>query len=91
MEPIRVRFLYVNLDPPDHREFFGALLRQSMFVQSWGELIATPGSTSQTITLRTSPQNMAMEIDSMDFGELEVFVEEVSQGSLEIEIWKKNP
>lgn len=87
-EPVRIRLHYVNLDPMDQMDFFSALLHQSMFISSFEDLVRTRGSISQMLQVHTSAQNLAREIAQMEFGDLQVFVEEVRPGSMDIEIWK---
>jgi len=87
-EPEKIRLVYVNLDPLDHKEFISALLAQSLFISACEDLEISPGQTFQTFKIHTLPENLAKEIASMDFKGLKVFVEEVTSESMEIEIWK---
>lgn len=87
--PTRIKFTYVNMTPLDRKEFLQSLLSQSRFIGNFENPVITPHSTSQVFEVYTSSQEFADEILSMDFSDLQVFVEQVTPSSLELEIWKK--
>ena len=87
--PMRIEFTYVNMTSLDQKEFLGSLLRQSRFIGTFENPVITPYSTSQVFEVYTSSQGFADEILEMDFSNLQVFVEQVTPSSLELEIWKK--
>lgn len=83
--PSSIRLIFPNPDPVNQRDFISVLTGQSMFVAR----LENPASdAAQTIEVFTSPVNLAEEIASMDFGDLNVFVENVTPESMDIEIWK---
>jgi peroxiredoxin len=87
-EPLRIMFTYVNMSPLDQKQFLLSLLRQSKFIGRFENPVFTAHSTSQVFDVYTSSQGFADEILGMDFGKLQVFVEEVTPTSLELEVWK---
>jgi len=88
MEPLRIEFTYVNMSPLDQKFFITSLLNQSKFTGKLENPVFTPHSTSQVFDVFTSSQGFADEILEMDFGQLSVFVEDVTPTSLELEVWK---
>jgi hypothetical protein len=72
----------------DQKQFLLSLLSQSRFIGAYENPVFTPHSTSQVFTVYTSAQGFADEILEMDFGELSVFVEDVTPSSLDLEVWK---
>jgi peroxiredoxin len=88
LEPLRISFTYVNMSSLDRKLFLGALLKQSMFVGHIETPVLTPHSTTQALEVYTSSENFADEITDIDFGDLNVFIEEVTETSLEIEVWR---
>lgn len=87
-EPLRITFTYVNMSPLDQKEFLRSLLASSKFVGQFDTPIFSHISTSQVFEVYTSSQGFADEILEIDFGQLQVFVEEVTPMSLELEVWK---
>ncbi len=87
-EPLEITFAYVNMSPLDQKQFLQSLLKQSRFIGQYESPVVTPHSTSQLFEVYTSSQGFADEILGMDFGKLQVFVEEVTPTSLELEVWK---
>lgn len=87
-EPMQITFTYVNMSSLDQKQFLSSLLKQSRFIGRYENQVVTPHSTSQLFEVYTSSQGFADEILGMDFGELKVFVEEVTPTSLELEVWK---
>ena len=83
--PASIHLVYPNPDPMNQRDFISVLMGQSMFV---ARLEDPPAFSTQTIEVFTSPGNLAEEIASMDFGDLNVFVENSTPASMDIEIWK---
>lgn len=83
--PESIRLIYPNPDPMNQRDFISVLTGQSMFVARLEDL---GPSSPQTIEVFTTPGNLAEEIASMDFGDLNVFVENITPTSMDIEIWK---
>lgn len=86
-DPLRIEFTYVNMSPLDQRVFLMSLLDQSKFIGRFDSPVFTPHSTSQVFDVFTSSQGFAEEILEMDFGQMQVFVEEVTPTSLELEVW----
>ncbi len=86
-DPLRIEFTYVNMSPLDQKVFLKSLLEQSKFIGHFDNPAFTPHSTSQVFDVFTSSQGFADEILEMDFGEMQVFVEEVTPTSLELEVW----
>ena len=76
------------MSPLDQKQFLGTLLRNSKYIGRFEEPVFTPTSTSQIFEVYASSQGFADELLSIDFGELNVFVEEVTPTSLELEVWK---
>jgi len=87
-EPMEITFTYVNMSPLDQKQFLKSLLEQSRFIGRFDNQVVTPHSTSQLFEVYTSSQGFADEILGMDFGKLQIFVEEVTPTSLELEVWK---
>lgn len=87
--PTRIKFTYVNMTSLDRKAFLQSLLGQSRFIGSFENPVITPHSTSQVFEVYTTSQGFADEIQDMDFSDLQVFVEQVTPSSLELEIWKK--
>ena len=87
-EPLQITFTYVNMSPLDQKQFLLSLLRQSRFIGRYENPVFTAHSTSPVFEVYTSSQGFADEILGMDFGKLQVFVEEVTPTSLELEVWK---
>lgn len=87
-DPLQITFTYVNMSPLDQKQFLLSLLRQSRFIGRFENPVFTAHSTSQVFEVYTSSQGFADEILGMDFGNLQVFVEEVTTTSLELEVWK---
>jgi hypothetical protein len=87
-EPLRMTFTYVNMSRLDQKAFIRSLLNQSKYVGRLENPVFTSTSTSQEFEVYTSSQGFADEILEMDFGKLQVFVEEVTPSSLELEVWK---
>lgn len=87
-EPLRITFTYVNVSRLEQKAFTGSILNQSMYIGRMENPTFTSYSTSQIFEVYTSSQGFADEILGMDFGELQVFVEEVTPTSLELEVWK---
>lgn len=87
-EPLKITFTYVNMSLLDQKAFIGSLLNQSRYIGRIESPVRTPASTSQVFEVYTSSQGFADEILGMDFGKLQVFVEEVTPVSLELEVWK---
>lgn len=88
MQPLRIAFTYVNMSPLDQKFFITSLLDQSRFAGRIENPVFSPHSTSQVFDVFTSSQGFADEILKMDFGQLSVFVEDVTPTSLELEVWK---
>jgi thiol-disulfide isomerase/thioredoxin len=88
LEPLSIEFAYVNMSRLDQKQFLLSLLSQSRFIGAYENPVFTSHSTSQVFTVYTSAQGFADEILEMDFGELSVFVEDVTPSSLELEVWK---
>ena len=86
-ESLQIEFTYVNMSPLDQKIFLMSLLDQSKFIGRFDNPVFTPHSTSQVFDVFTSSQGFADEILEMDFGEMQVFVEEVTPTSLELEVW----
>ncbi len=87
-DPIRITFTYVNMGPLEQKDFLSHLLSNSKFVGRFEAPVLTSRSTSQVFEVFTSSQGLADEILGIDFGKLQVFVEEVTPTSLELEVWK---
>jgi hypothetical protein len=87
-EPLEITFAYVNMSPLDQKQFLKSLLKQSRYIGHYESPVITPHSTSQLFEVFTSSQGFADEILGMDFGKLQIFVEEVTPTSLELEVWK---
>ena len=87
-EPLRITFTYVNVSRLEQKAFTESLLNQSRYIGLMENPTFTPYSTNQVFEVYTSSQGFADEILGMDFGDLEVFVEEVTPTSLELEVWK---
>lgn len=87
-EPLRMTFTYVNMSPLDQKEFLRSLLANSKFIGRFETPIFTHISTSQVFEVYTSSQGFADEILNIDFGRMEVFVEDVTPTTLELEVWK---
>jgi hypothetical protein len=88
MEPMRIEFTFVNMSRLDQKKFLMDLLQQSKFIGQFENPVFTAHSTSQVFEVYTSSQGFADEILGMNFGNLQVFVEQVTPGSLELEVWK---
>jgi len=88
LEPMRIEFTFVNMSQLDLKEFLLDLLKQSKFIGQFENPVFTAHSTSQVFEVYTSSQGFADEILGMNFGDLQVFVEQVTPGSLELEVWK---
>jgi hypothetical protein len=87
-DPMRITITYVNMDPLDQKDFLSHLLASSKFIGHFEAPVFTSQSTSQVFEVFTSSQGLADEILGIDFGKLQVFVEEVTPTSLELEVWK---
>jgi len=87
-EPLRITFTYVNMSRLDQKAFIRSLLNQSRFIGRLDDAVFNSYSTSQVFEVYTSSQGFADEILGMDFGDLQVFVEDVTPASLELEVWK---
>jgi peroxiredoxin len=87
-DPLRITFTYVNMSRLDQKEFLGSLLASSKYIGQFETPVFTHISTSQVFEVYTSSQGFADEILGIDFGKLQVFVEEVTPTSLELEVWK---
>jgi hypothetical protein len=72
----------------EQKAFMGSLLNQSRYIGRVENPAFTSYSTSQVFEVYTSSQGFADEILGMDFGNLQVFVEDVTPTSLELEVWK---
>jgi|GEM_PF-7003374 len=83
--PASIRLIYPNPDSMNQRDFMSVLMGQSMFV---ARLEDSASDATQTIEVFTSSGNLAEEIASMDFGDLNVFVENITPESMDIEIWR---
>jgi thiol-disulfide isomerase/thioredoxin len=88
-DPIAVTFTYVNVSPVDRQVFLRFLLEQSMYVGNVRDPSLTPNTPSQVFEVYTSSQAFADEIREMDFGEMQVFVEDVTDTSLDLEVWHR--
>jgi cytochrome c biogenesis protein CcmG/thiol:disulfide interchange protein DsbE len=87
-EPLQITFNYVNMSRLDQKEFLGSLLSSTKFIGSFEAPVFTHIATSQLFEVYTTSQGFADEILAIDFGTLQVFVEEVTSTSLELEVWK---
>jgi peroxiredoxin len=87
-QPIRINFTYVNMSQLDQKEFIAGLLSQSRFIGMVEEPVFTPATASQAFEIYAPTEGFATEIARMDFGKMKVFVEDVTPGSLELEVWK---
>jgi len=87
-QPLQITFTYVNMSPLDQKEFFVSLLANSKYIGHVEPPEFTPHSTSQIFKIYTSTHKFIDEILDIDFGNLKVFVEEVTAASLELEVWK---
>jgi hypothetical protein len=87
-EPLRITFTYINMSRLDQKAFVRSLLNQSLYIGRLDNPVFAPYSTSQVFEVYTSSQGFADEILGMDFGKLQVFVEDVTPNALELEVWK---
>jgi thiol-disulfide isomerase/thioredoxin len=84
----KVSITYVNVNPLAHKKLLRSLLGQSMYIGSYENPLFASHLTSQIFEVYTTSRTFADEIMGMDFGETKVFVEEVTDTSLELEVWK---
>jgi cytochrome c biogenesis protein CcmG/thiol:disulfide interchange protein DsbE len=87
-EPLRITFTYVNLSSLDQKAFLVSLLDSSRYIGRFEPPVFTASSITQVFEVYTSSRGFVDEILGMDFGDLQVFVEEVTPASLELEVWK---